>query len=84
MYYHVEGELLQYEDIDRIICNDSNHINSKNVHMLLLCINELNVKNIYKKASENNARSLESRASAKGKAVLAVPWPDHSDVPGQN
>ena len=46
MYYHVEGELLQYEDIDRIICNDSNHINSKNVHMWLLCINELNVKNI--------------------------------------
>ena len=52
--------------------------------MWLLCINELNVKNIYKKASENNARSLESRASAKGKAVLAVPWPEHSDVPGQN
>ena len=39
---------------------------------------------MHEKAFENNARYLESRASAKGKAVLAVPWPDHSDVPGQN
>ena len=39
------------------------------------------MKNTYEKASENNARFLESRASANGKAVRVLP---RAVVPGQN
>ena len=41
----------------------------------------LNIKNMYEKAFENNARFSESRAGAKGKAVQC---PHRSVGPGQN